>query len=247
MEEKEKFEKITFLLRQIYNERQSKWLGEFLNYSKFEYEKHWNHSVHNYAFNLYVLVDPEVYIKNFSSMNDITSIIKGDIHKISILLIDKIKIIPDYASMQISNTEIVPVYTVWEEINRGQAKLVELLKRSSDSFDFQNIGNTSRTILQKLANQVFDPKKHIPSDSKIDVTSGKYKNQLHTYIKTELSGDTDTELRKFAVSAIENVEDAIDLANATTHKLQAERVFAEACIISVISAISIVKLVESKR
>ena len=237
---------MNYLLKEIYNRSDFKWLKEFISFSKFEYDKHWNQAFPE-AYNLNVLVDPEVFIKYFSSIESYAKIVKTDVMKISPFIINTIKILPDYSTIQISNSEIVPVYTEWEEINRGQLKLIELLRNGSDSFDFQNIGNTSRTILQKLANQVFDSTKHIPSDPKIKVNAGKYKNQLHTYIKSELSSDSDKELEKFAVSAIEYVENAIDLANTTTHKLQAERIIAEACIISVISAISIVKLVEAKR
>jgi hypothetical protein len=245
MGEIEKFEKITFLLKEIYNRGSYQWIKDIINFSKFEYHKHWN-SAFPEAYNLQVLVDPEVYIKYFSSIDSYANIVKTDIMKISPLLIDKIKILPDYAIMQISNSEIMPVYTEWEEINIGQSKLIDQLRKGSDSFDFQNIGNTARTILLKLAALVFDQNKHKPEDSKILVLEGNYKNRLHSYIKAELKAEGDGELKRFALSAIDNIENAVDLANSTTHKLKAERILAEACIIGVISAISVIKLVESK-
>jgi hypothetical protein len=70
---------------------------------------------------------------------------------------------------------------------------------------------------------------------------------LHSYISYELSGDKNRELRQFAKSAISTVEDAIDLSNALTHKLDAEKEIAEVCIIGIIGAISIIKLVENNK
>ncbi len=73
---------------------------------------------------------------------------------------------------------------------------------------------------------------------------GYFKNQLHTYIDTVLSGDSNREFRKLAKSSIEFVEDSIDVMNKTTHKLDAEKHLAEVCVIGTISAISIVKLIK---
>ena len=97
--------------------------------------------------------------------------------------------------------------------------------------------------MEKLARQVFDMTKHKPKDEKIQVVNGKYKNQLHTYIDTVLSGDNNKEFRKLAKSSIDFVEDSIDFMNITTHKLDAEKHLAEVCVVSTISAISIIKLI----
>ena len=67
---------------------------------------------------------------------------------------------------------------------------------------------------------------------------------MNTYIASELKGKKNKGLRKVAISAIEFVSDSIDLMNSTTHKLNAEKHFAELCVISAISAISIVKIID---
>jgi len=119
----------------------------------------------------------------------------------------------------------------------------ELKSVTGLAIDFQGIGLISRTIMDKLARQVFDAEKHKPKDEKIQVNNGKFKNQLHSYIDKTLSGDSNKEFRKLARSSIDFVEDSIDFMNITTHKLDAEKHLAEVCAVSTISAISIIKLI----
>jgi hypothetical protein len=137
------------------------------------------------------------------------------------------------------------VKTNWEEVNKGQKKLVEMLSNSQDTFDFQNIGNTSRKIIELLASAVFDPSVHISDDPSVKVSEGKFKNQLHTYIKFQLKGSSNDALRNYAFASVAAVETAIDLANSLTHKTSADRKIAEACIISVVATISIIKLIHN--
>jgi hypothetical protein len=98
--------------------------------------------------------------------------------------------------------------------------------------------------MDKLSREVFKEELHKPSNPDIKVHNGNFKNQLHSYIEIELSGKKNKEFRKLAVSAIEFVENAIDLMNSTTHKLNAKEHLAEMSVISTISAVSIVKLID---
>jgi len=242
-------QKIILLLKDIYkNSLSDQSLASLISLSIFEFKKHWNTSIPSewLVFDLVVHLDPIVYNKNFISIEAIERKFKNDINKISNLKIDTVKILPDLNKVAISNSEIRPVYTEWEEINLDQEKLINLLKTSSDSLDFMNIGNTSRSILQKVATIVYNDKKHRPDDKTIDVSPSKYKNRLHSYIKSELKGASNEELRQFAESAIETIEKSIDLSNTLAHKYKSERIFAEVCIIGTIGAISIIKLIENK-
>ena len=241
--------KIIFLLKDIYKSSvNDSWLVEIINFSEFEFKKHWNSTIPSdwLVFDLDIHLDHLVFAKLYSTLSAISRKFKEDINNISELTVDKVRILPDYEKMTIVNSEIRPVYTKWEEINDGQEKLLSLLKTSGDSFDFMNIGNTSRAILQKVSDIVYNHDEHKPTDITLDVSSGKFKNRLHSYIKAELKGDSNRSLRQFAESAIETVEKSIDLSNTLTHKLAAERIFAEVCIIGTISAISIIKLIESR-
>jgi hypothetical protein len=249
MDNKPDFDKIIYMLRELYKKSDNSLFIDILTFSRYAFEEQEINILENpilHRYNLTFHVESEVYIKYFDTLEPIIKSIKKYVDLISYIKIDKIKIFPDYDKIEIVNSEISPVYTDLDEINCGQSKLIDLLKKSSDSFDFQNIGNTSRTLLQKVANIVFDPIKHTPRDKKIDVSPGKFKNQLHSYIKVELAGDENRELRQFAETAINTVENAIDLANTLTHKLESEKIFAEVCVIGTISAISIVKLIEKQ-
>ena len=95
----------------------------------------------------------------------------------------------------------------------------------------------------KLSKNIFDSKKHIPKDPTKDIGGEKFKNQLHTYIDSVLSGSKNAIFKKLAKSSIEFVENSIDIMNETTHKLNAEKHLAEVCVIGTVSAISIVNLI----
>ena len=249
MHSKIDIQKIIFLLKEVYRKSISDtWLIEIITFSTFELKEHWNKTLSPdwLVFDLNVYLNHDVYSSHYSSIESISKKIKNDINKVSKLTIDKLIILPDYEKMAIVNSEIKPVYTKWEEVNDYQVKLINSLKTSSDSFHFMNVGNTSRSILLKVSNLIYDHSKHKPSDPKIDVGPDKYKNRLHSYVKAELSGESNRELRLFAESAIDTIKKSIDLANTLTHKTESERIFAEVCVIGTISTISIIKLIESK-
>ena len=240
-------DKIVYVLRGLYSGNPSESsLLNIIDFSTFEFEKTEHRVLAKifYGLQVNVHVELDIYTKNHQIIEQMEAVILNDLIKITDLVIDKVKILPDYDKFEIINSEIKPVYTEWEEINRDQIQLINQLKTSTNSIDFQNIGNTSRTILQNLSKIVFKKEKHSPKDLTIDVSAGKFKNQLHSYIKVELSGDSNKELRNFAETAITLIERAIDLANNITHKLRAEKNFAEVCVVGTLSAISIIKSIE---
>jgi len=243
------FEKIVFALRNIYkNDFNKKWLSDLVTFATYDFEKHPNSTLppEMKAFNITMHVDLNIYTKHFHSIKDLAEIIRQDIEKISTIYIGRVKIIPDYDKIEISISEIRPVYTEWEEINSAQLKMIEELKTSSDTFDFQNIGNIARTIFKRLSAFVFISEKHTPTDKTINVSADKYKNRLTQYIKVELSGDSTKDLRHFAEAAINIVDTVIDLTNNVTHKLESEKEIAEICVTSTLSAINIIKMTRAK-
>jgi hypothetical protein len=186
---------------------------------------------------------PDIFSKHAIYILQYTNVLEERIRYTLNIPLDKLKITPDYDKLEIVDTRIQIIYTKWDEINQIQGKLFDLLKAGFDHIDFQNIGNTARTIMLKLAEYVFDPKKHIPDISDIDLSVGKFKNQLHTYIDSILAGESNREFRVLAESSIDFVENSIDLMNKITHKPNAKKHLAEVCVISTISAVSIVKLI----
>ena len=159
--------------------------------------------------------------------------------------VQEVNIVPDYDKLETLNSEIRPVYTPWQEINKAQTELIAQLQKTSSSFEIKNIGNTSRVILKILAQHVFKKEKHTPSDKSIDISGDRYKNQLHSYISTELAGKNKSELRGFADAAINLVDKAIISANALTHRSKSEKQIAEVCVTGIITVISIITFIEN--
>ncbi len=236
--------KIKHILKQISERKSETYMIEILNHSFFDFERHWNYQTFPNAYNIKIYLTPDVYSKYYELKKGTQDILKRRINDSTELLIDKLELLPDYDKLELVSTEVKPIYTKWEQINSGQQKIIELLERSTESTDYQNIGNSARTLMDKLAREVFNRDLHKADDPTIELNNGKFKNQLNTYIASELKGKKNKGLRKVAISAIEFVSDSIDLMNSTTHKLNAEKHFAELCVTSAISAISIVKIID---
>jgi len=243
------FDKVVAMVKAIYGNNQLPIFTEMMTFSVFTFEKHWNKTLppEVKAYNITQHVHPDVYIKYYANMDTYKRSLLRDFNKVSMYVFGELTILPDYEKFTVMDVGIQPVYTEWEEINMGQQKLIDLLRQSNEHLDFQNIGNTARIILQKLADIVFDPARHIPSDPKINCSSGKFKNRLHTYIAIELQGSDNASLLEFAEAQINAMEKTIDLANTTTHKLNVEWPFAEACVTGAISVISVIKLIHQRQ
>lgn len=190
---------------------------------------------------LIIRVDPEIYRINQDSIKDISKIISTKLREISGINIIQTKVFPQIEKYQYTSGKLILMPTPWEEINDASNNLLEKLREANSSHDYQNIGNSSRILLQKLSNIVFDPLKHICDDPIIKLDSGHFKNRLHTVIKIELTGKKNKEMREIAESLITTAEKSIDLTNKLTHDLEASKKMGEITVISVISVISIIK------
>lgn len=217
-------------------------IHEFLSHSTIEFEEGAYGEV-----SFHITVHPEIFKKHHGYLTQFENSIKYKSQIIAPdLRIKKISVFPDLEKFQIIANRIVPVYTPWEEINSDQNHLISLLRLAKETIDFQNIGNCARTLLQKIANTVFEEKKHVAEDPKVGLSEGQFKNRLHTYIKFELQGNTHKKFRDYAESVITTAEKSVDLANELTHDLNANSFMAESTVISTITVISIIKLISNK-
>ncbi len=216
---------------------------DFLIHSKISVEKDYTSGFSD-SMGLFILLDPEIFKKYQGSIKQFENNISSKLSQFTNTHIYKVKTYPDLKRFQILENRIVPINTPWQEINSGQTHLLNLQRTATETIDFQNIGNSSRTLLQKVANIVFNPTKHICSDKNIDLGEAKFKNRLHTYIRSELTGSENKELRDYSYSVITTSEKSVDLANKLTHDLKANRLMSELCVISTVTVISIIKLIE---
>lgn len=214
---------------------------EFLLHSEIHVQRDFNSTLLTPG-DMHIIVDPEIYKKYNGYLNAFKSTIGAKFREFTHINITGVQVYPNLNKFQILNNRITPVVTPWEEINSLQAHLIDQVRRAEQTTDFQNIGNTSRTILLKVAGHVFDPAKHIAPDN-IDLGESKFKNRLHTYIKVEL-GEAKKELRDYAISVITTAEKSVDLTNTLTHDLNANLIMAESCVISVVTVISFIRLIE---
>jgi len=238
------FEKFNFLVAEICREKEMFSVLKIIENSEIEYKQIGAAQIFTPAkFELLFHLNPELYVKFIDKLNDLSQIILFYYQRVSDNSernIVKVIIKPDYKKINVLNSNISIVETPWEEINNLQNEIIEKVKSAETILDFQNIGNSSRTIIDKLSRIVFDPKKHKPPIN-VKVNNGNFKNQLHTFIKTNLGGERNKEFRKFSLDAISFTESSIDLMNQTTHKLDVQKHFAEVCVISTISVISLIK------
>ena len=238
---KEHIEKVIYIITEIIRKDNDVPCVEIMENSTFSFEESYNRfTLGSYTLN--VTVSPNVYTKHYSHVERLRGLIQHYGRNSSDIVFTEINVRTDFDKISFLNSEVTIIETKWDEINILQKKLIENMKASNSSIDFQNVGNTSRTIMDKLARLVFNPEIHIaPAD--VNTNNGMFKNQFHTYIANVLNGGKNKELRTFAQSAVDFTENAIDLMNQTTHKLDVQKHFAEVCVISTISVINLIKAV----
>lgn len=107
-------EKIKFILTEISKQNEEKYLIEVLENSEFIYENHWNQETFPNAYNLLLKLSPNIYTKHNNSIIGFAEVLRLRINNSSILLIDKLNILPDYDKIVILNSEVSTVITLWE-------------------------------------------------------------------------------------------------------------------------------------
>lgn len=234
-------EKILHILKELSRKKGETDLFEILEQSKFKFSDHWNQRTFENLFNLEIQTSPELYTEHYDKKRKFEEALKTRINKSTPILVDILEIKPDYDRIQIINSQIESIKTPWEEINNYQKTLLDTLTKAKHSLDYQNVGLISRTIMEKLADLLFE--KEIHNDPNLDLNKGKFKNQLHAFIQYQLKGKSNEELRKLAKNSVDFSRDAIGVIQKTTHKLDGQGYFAEICAISTISTIHLLKTI----
>lgn len=236
--------KIDQFLIHFFDKEETADIHEFLIHSEIFFEPD-GASSWSGAIKLIIVSNPEIYKKYYQQFKYFKERISNQLFELTRAVISNIRITPDLRKFQILENRYTPVLTPWEEINKYQSILIDQLRTATEPVHYQNIGNTSRTIMQKISDIVFNPDVHIgPADK--DLSAGKFKNRLHTFIRIELGGEEYKEIRDFSISVIDTAEKSIDLANKLTHSLNADSLIAESCVISTISAVNMIKIIHRK-
>jgi hypothetical protein len=227
--------KYLYILKELSRKKGEKDLYEILEKSEFKFSNHWNQKSFPNLFDLEILTSPDLYTEYYDKKSRFEETLLKRINDSTPIMIDTLEIKPDYDRIQIINSQIESIQTPWHEINEYQKKLLDTLTMAKQSLDYQNVGLISRTIMEKLADLLFKPEIH--NDLKMDLSKGKFKNQLHAFIQYQLKGKSNEELRKFAKNSVNFSRDAIDVIQKTTHNLDGQGYFAEICAISTINLV----------
>jgi hypothetical protein len=150
----------------------------------------------------------------------------------------------DWDKLEAVSTEVRPVITAWQEINSIQETLVSQVHTASDTISFQNVGNTARHLLRKLADLVFNPDLYTPPDNHRDLSPESYKNRLWAFVLYKVpASSTGENVREYAESLLDTTDKAIDLSQSVTHALNADAFLARTCAISALTVVHFIKLV----
>ena len=131
--------------------------------------------------------------------------------------------------------------TGWPKVDRGVDKLRAQLGVASTVEDHQQIGHLSREVLISLAQAVFDRRYHSSvSDDGRDIGDADVKRMLEQYLKKELPGRGNKEVRGC-------VRGAYDLAAMVLHRRTATYRDAALCVQAVFSLVGMVEIIAGRR
>ncbi len=232
-------EKISQYMRHLYDKVDTADIHEFLMHSIFYIDKEYSRTTYG-GTNFHAVTDPEIFKKYQGEIFSFKEKLISKFYEIWQLDVTNLRITPDLSKFHILENRIVPINTPWEQINQDQKRVLEQLRTSVSALDFQNVGNSCRSILEKLSNEVFDPRVHKADNPSIELSPGKYKNRLNTYVRCKLSSKH-KELRELAISMVNAADDSVDVSNKVTHDLNASQISAEFSVISTVTVVSLIK------
>jgi hypothetical protein len=129
--------------------------------------------------------------------------------------------------------------TGWEKVDRTVDKIMTGLEKAKDETEFQTVGLLCRECLISLAQAVFDPNKHKPTDGTEASETDAYR-MLEAYFSAEFPGSENEALRKHAKASL-------TLANSLQHKRTAKYKDAALCSEATRTTVNIVAITSGKR
>lgn len=170
--------------------------------------------------------------------------LKEDLHKFHQYNSVLVYLTADWEKLEAVSTEVKPVLTPWQEINAMQDTLLSQIHTASETISFQNVGNTARHLLRKLADIVFEHQKHTPLNNTFDLRGDSYKNRLWAFVLYKVpASSTGDAVRDYAESLLQASDKAIALSNSVTHALNADAFLAQSCAVSALTTVHFIKLV----
>lgn len=129
--------------------------------------------------------------------------------------------------------------TGWEKVDRMVDSIINRLATGSTEEEYQTVGLLCRECLISLAQAVYDPETHKPSDGVVPSKTDANR-MLDAYFSYEFSGSANEALRRHAKAALV-------LANELQHKRTADFKLAALCSEATRTVVNIVAISSSKR
>lgn len=139
-----------------------------------------------------------------------------------------------------NNVSSTVIIDDWEEIGRRMVKIKKAGSAASDIEDFQSIGLQCREVIISIAKTVYDPKTHGEySDDGIIIGESDAVRQLANYIKSNLKGKENEELRSYAKATNK-------IANVLTHRRTSTKTEMLLCVNATVALINFIGILEGK-
>lgn len=129
--------------------------------------------------------------------------------------------------------------TGWARVDRALGKLREQLASAADEEDYQAVGLLGRELFVSLAQAVYDPDLHPPTDDTTPSDTDA-KRMLDAVIAAQLSGTSNENPRRYAKAAL-------SLANELVHKRTATFQLAALCAEATASTINVIAIITGQR
>jgi len=129
--------------------------------------------------------------------------------------------------------------TGWDKVDQTVDKIITGLGKAADEAEYQAVGLLCRECLISLAQAVFDPAKHRPTDGTEASETDAYR-MLEAYFAAELPGSGNEALRRHAKASL-------NLANSLQHKRTARHKDAALCSEATRTVVNIVAITSGKR
>jgi hypothetical protein len=129
--------------------------------------------------------------------------------------------------------------TGWARVDRTVTELRSRLASARTEEQYQSVGLLCRETLISLAQEVYDPKRHLTVD-RITASHTDAKRMLEAYIAIEVRGRSNSEARKHAKAAL-------DLANRLQHNRTADFREAALCVEASTSVVNIIAILSGRR
>ena len=128
----------------------------------------------------------------------------------------------------------------WSEIGRRMIKIKKAVSTASDIEDFQSIGLQCREVIISVAKTVYDADTHgAHSDDGILIGESDAVRQLANYIKFNLKGKENEELRSYAKATNK-------ISNVLTHRRTSTKIEMLLCVNATVALINFVGILEGK-